>query len=154
MIMQSLQLFRTLPGALKVIWALLLVGMVMLALGYWRYNPIESYVGLGCLLLGYTCAILDLLLRKSRRQDACGFYVAITVVPLMAFFFTLIVAFLAALVLAYQSLIHGFSSSGAIHLLHFVGVVFAFLVVSGIPALSCRTFRKNGGEQDEGPEGS
>lgn len=139
----TIKLFTVLPGTLKIAWLLLLLGMVALATGYFTHTPWQSYSGLMALIVGYVIAILDMVNRKRHRGDAAGFYVGATVAPLIAVFILAFVALLGAIVLAIQSMIHGFSGSHAMHLLHFMGIIFAFLVVSGIPAIALKANPNN-----------
>ena len=146
----SIQLFSFLPGALRVAWGLMLVGMIALAAGYFSRTPWQSYVGLGCLIIGYTIAILDMFNRKRNRDAAASFYVGATLAPLFALAFLILVALIAAVVLAVKSAIHGFSATHAMRLLHFLGIAFAFAMVSGIPGLALLAIRKE--ENGEGAE--
>lgn len=144
----SIKLFSIIPGVLRFAWALLLTGMVLLASGYFTYTPWQSYAGLGCLIFGYVIAIFDMFYRKRHRGDASAFYAGATTAPMIASFLILFIALLGALVLAVKSLIDGYSGAHAIRLLHFLGIIFAFLIVSGIPGLAFRAQQKNGTEQD------
>ena len=129
----SIQLFSIIPGVLRMAWALLLIGMVLLAGGYFTHTPWQSYAGLGCLILGYVIAILDMINRKRHRGEAAAFYAGATIAPIIALFCIIFVALVGAVVLAVQSFLNGFSGAHAMRLLHFTGIIFAFLVVSGIP---------------------
>ena len=144
----SIQLFSIIPGVLRFAWALLLIGMVLLASGYFAHAPWQSYAGLGCLIFGYVIAILDLIYRKRHRGEASAFYVGATTAPIIAFFCILFIALFGAVVLAVQTLLNGYSGTHSIRLLHFLGIIFAFLVVSGIPGLALRAQQKDGTEQD------
>ena len=145
----SLQLFSIIPGVLRLAWALLLVGMVVLAAGYFTHLPSLSYTGLGCLIFGYVIAILDMINRKRHRGGAAAFYVGVTTAPIIALFLLIFVALIGSLVLAVQSLLNGFSATHAIRLLHFTGIIFAFLVVSGIPGMALRAKRKDDADRTE-----
>jgi hypothetical protein len=144
----AIKLLTVLPATLKIAWLLLLFGMVAMATGYFTHTPWQSYLGLICLIVGYVIAILDMVNRRRHRGDAAGFYVGATVAPLIALIILAFVALLGAIVLAVQSMIHGFSGSHAIRLLHFLGIVFAFLVVSGIPGFALRPSPNTKTEQD------
>ena len=146
----SIKLFSLLPGVLKGAWGLLLVGMVSLAAGYFTRTPWQSYVGLGCLILGYSIAILDLLNRKRNRDKAAGFYAGAYLAPIATLVLLLLVALIGAIVLAVQSAIHGFSATHAMRMLHFLGIAFAFATVSGIPALALKAMRDE--DNGQGPE--
>ena len=146
----TIKLLTVLPATLKIAWLLLLLGMVALATGYFTHTPWQSYSGLICLIVGYVIAILDLVNRKRHRDDAAGFYVGATVAPLIAVIILAFVALLGAIVLAIQSMIHGFSGSHAMRVLHFLGIIFAFLVVSGIPGLALRSSPNTKTEQGGG----
>jgi len=143
----TIKLFTVLPAVLRMAWGLLLFGMVALAAGYFTHTAWQSYTGLGCLILGYVIVILDMLNRRRHRGDAAGFYAAATVAPFIALWVLIFVAFLGAVVLAVQSMIHGFSGTYAMRLLHFLGIIFAFLIVSGIPVLALRACRNAKTEQ-------
>jgi hypothetical protein len=131
-------LLMNLPTVLKVAWILLFFGMVLLAVGYFTHIPWQSYTGLGCLIFGYVIVIFDMINRKRGRADAAGFYTGATVAPLIALGVLIFIALLGAIVLAVQSMIHGFSGIHAMRLLHFLGIIFAFLIVFGIPRLALR----------------
>ncbi|SHJ11982.1 hypothetical protein SAMN02745181_1228 [Rubritalea squalenifaciens DSM 18772] len=135
----TINLLRILPATLKIAWLLLLLGMLALAAGYFTHTPWQSYSGLVCLMGGYVMAILDMVNRKRHRGDAARFYVGVALAPLIAVIILAFVALLAAVVLAIHSWIHGFEGSYAMRLLHFLGIVFAFLLASGIPALALRS---------------
>lgn len=147
----SIKLFTIIPGVLRLAWALLLIGMIVLASGYFTHTPWQSYAGLGCLILGYVIAITDMINRKRHRGEASAFYVGAITAPIFALFFLLFVALIGTLVLAVQSLLNGFSETHAMRLLHFLGIIFAFLVVSGIPGLALRAKQKDRTEQDVDP---
>ncbi|MGJ8695779.1 MAG: hypothetical protein ACSHYF_05635 [Verrucomicrobiaceae bacterium] len=138
----SVKLFSIIPGVLRLAWALLLAGTVLLASGYFMYSPWQSYVGLGCVIFGYLIAIFDMFCRKRHRGEASAFYAGAITAPLIASFLILFIALLGALVLAVKSMISGYSAAHAIRLLHFLGIIFAFLVVSGIPGLALRARQK------------
>ena len=144
----AIQLFTILPVVLRGAWALLLFGMILLAAGYFTQTPWQSYAGIGGLICGYVIAILDMIYRRRHRGDAAGFYVGATVAPIFALIILLFVGLLGAVVLAVQSIIYGFSGMHAMHLLHFVGLVFAFSIVIGIPALALRATPNDKTEQD------
>jgi hypothetical protein len=135
---RSLSFLRVLPAVLQIAWILLLLGMVALAAGYFTQTPWQSHSGLVCLIVGYVIVILDMMNRKRHRGDAAGFYVGATVAPLIAVILLAFFALLVAIVLAVQSMVYGFSGSHAMRLLHFMGIVFAFLVVSGIPGIALK----------------
>ncbi|MGC6425559.1 MAG: hypothetical protein ACON5H_01020 [Akkermansiaceae bacterium] len=131
-----ISLLKVLPPFLKIAWVLLLVGMLSLAAGYFTGTPWQSYSGLECLIVGYVMVILDMLKRERRRGDVAGFYAGAILAPLIALMILTFVALLGAIVLAVQSMRDGFSESHAMRLLHFLGILFAFLVVSGISTLA------------------
>ena len=132
----TISLLRVLPTILKIAWILLLLGMAALATGYFSHTPWQSYSGLGCLIVGYAIVIVDMIKRKRHRGDAAGFYVGATLAPLIALMILSFVALIGTVFLAIESIIHGFSGSHAMRLLHFLGVILAFLVVSGISCSS------------------
>ena len=144
----TLKLLRVLPVFLKIAWILLLLGMITLAMGYFTRTPWQSYAGLGCLIAGYMLVIFDMAKRKRHRGEVAGFYVGTTVAPLIALPILAFAALVGAIVLAISSMIHGFSGSLAMRVLHFLGVILAFLVVSGIPGLALRTSPNTKTEQD------
>ena len=146
----TIHLLKVLPAILKIAWMLLLLGMVALATGYFSYTPWQSYSGIGCLIVGYSIAILDMVNRKRHRGDAAEFYVGATVAPLISMMILAFVALIGAIVLAIQSMIHGFSGSHAMRLLHFLGIIFAFLIVTGIPGLALRVKLNNETEDGAG----
>jgi hypothetical protein len=147
----TIKLLTVLPATLKIAWLLLLIGLVALAAGYFTHTPWQSYSGLICLIVGFVIAFLDMEHRKKRRDEASGFYVGATVAPVISVAFVAFVALLGAIVLATQSMIYGFSGSSAMRLVHFLGVLFAFLVVSGIPGLALRSRPDTKTEQDVPP---
>lgn len=128
----------------------MLLGVIALAAGYFNRSPWQSYLGLGGMILGYGIVILDLFKRKKGRDAAAGFYTAATMAPIFALTMLLLVTLIAALVLAVQSARHGFSATHAIRLLHFLGILFAFAIVSGIPAVALKATQEK--QNDEGEE--
>lgn len=134
--MSAVRLFAILPAILKSAWALLVLGMIALAAGYFSHIPWLSYLALGCLISGYTIVIIDMIYRRKHRGRAAGFYAASTVAPIVALFVIVFVALIGAIVLAVQSALYGYSKAHALHLLHFLGIIFAFLVISLISGLA------------------
>lgn len=136
-----IKLHTILPVPLKIAWLLLGSGTVALVTGYLTHTPWQSVSGLTAWIVGYGIAILDFLKRKQHRADATGFYMGATLAPLIAVFVVAFAALLGTIVLAVHSWIHGFHASNALRLLHLLAILFAFLVVSGIPrwALRART---------------
>jgi hypothetical protein len=143
----TIKLITILPATLKVAWLLLLLGMVGLATGFFTQTPWQSHSGLFCLIFGYVIAILDMVYRKRHRGDAASFYVGAALTLLISVYILAFVALLFAITLAIYSLIFGFSGSSAMRLLHFMGIIFAFLVVSGIPRIALKAKPKNQLEQ-------
>ena len=134
-----LKLLQALPATLKIAWLLLWTGLLALVAGFFMHVPWQSYSGLGCLIAGFVMAILDMRYRKKNRGDAAGFYLGATLSPVIAVIVLAFVALLFALVIAIQSMMHGFSVSNAMRVLHFMGVMFAFLIVTGIHRLALRS---------------
>lgn len=143
----TIKLITILPTTLKIAWLLLLLGMVALATGFFTQTPWQSRSGLLCLIFGYVIAILDMVYRKRHRGDAADFYVGSTLALLISVYVFYFVAPLFAIALAIHSMIYGFSGSGAMRVLHFMGIIFAFLVVSRIPRIALKAKLKNQTEQ-------
>jgi hypothetical protein len=144
------KLLTILPVPLRIAWLLLCAGMVALATGYLTHTPWQSVSGLTALIVGHGIAILDFLFRKKHRKDAAGFYAGATMASLIAVIMLTFTALLGAIVLAVHSWIHGFHASNALRLLHLLAIVFAFLVVSGIPRVALRTGTHASADQDDG----
>ena len=134
-----LKLLKALPATLKIAWLLLWMGLLALAAGYFMRTPWQSYSGLACLTAGFVMAMLDMRFRKANRGDAAGFYLGTTLEPGFAAMVCAFVALICALIIAIQSMMHGFSASGTMRLLHFLALVFAFLIVTGIHTLALRS---------------
>ena len=140
-----IQLFRMLPAVLQIAWVLLFSGMVALGVGYLSHVAWQSYVGLGGLGAGYLMVFLDMRMRKHRRSDAAGFYTGATAAPLIALLMLAVLALFGAGTLAVFSMCHGFSATNAMRLLHLLGILFAFLVVTGIPRIALKARGMSGG---------
>jgi hypothetical protein len=145
-----IQLFRMLPAVLQIAWVLLFSGMVALGVGYLSHVAWQSYVGLGGLGAGYLMVFLDMRMRKHRRSDAAGFYTGATAAPLIALMMLVVLALFGAGTLAIFSMFHGFSATNAMRLLHLLGILFAFLVVTGIPRIALKAREMSGGRTPNG----
>ena len=133
------KLLTILPVPLKIAWLLLCAGTVALATGYLTHTPWQGGSGLMALILGYGIAVLDFLKRKKHRADAGGFYMGATMASMIAVLIVTFAALLGAIVLTIHSWIHGFHVSNVLRLLNLLVIVFAFLVVSGIPRWALRS---------------
>jgi len=123
----------TIPATLQIAWALLLLGFVALSAGYFTQTPWQSLSGLLCFVFGYVIVILDMVYRKRTTSEAASFYGGAIVTQVVSVFILAFMALLGAIFFAVYSAFYGFSSSNAMRTLHFLGIVYAYLVVMGIP---------------------
>ena len=124
----------TIPATLQIAWALLLLGFVALSAGYFTQTQWQSLSGLLCFVVGYVIVILDMVYRKRPTSDAASFYAAFLLAQVIsAFSLAFLIVPLFAICLAILSTIYGFQSSNAMRLLHFLGIVYAYSVVTSIP---------------------
>ena len=123
----------TIPATLQIGWALLLLGFVALSAGYFTQTQWQSLSGLLCFVVGYVIVILDMVYRKRPTSDEASFYGVAIVTQVVSVFILAFMALLVAIFLAVYSAFYGFSSSHAMRLLHFLGIVYAYLVVMSIP---------------------
>ena len=131
--------YLRLPWSLKLSWGLLWVSVMTLAFGYFLSLAVWSWFGLACLVLGYAWALLDLSGRKAMREVAAPFYVGLVTSPMMALFPGLLLLVLAGVVWVVRSYPDDFSLGQALRLLHFVGILVAFALVSGIGSIALRS---------------
>jgi hypothetical protein len=123
----------TIPATLQIGWALLLSGFVALSAGYFTQTPWQSLSGLLCFIFGYVIVILDMVYRKRPTSEEAIFYGGAITTQVVSVFALAFVALLGAIFLAIYSAVYGFSSSHAIRLFHFLGIVYAYSVVMSIP---------------------
>ena len=147
MIAGTLRLIRQLPPVAKLSWLLLVTGLILAASGFLMEIPWQGYSGLSCLITGYLLAILDMIFRKRRRTEAAGFYTGLLVAPILATFIFLFVGLLAGVVLLVTSFLHGWSADHGLQMLHYLGILFAFMVIIAIPAIAVRA--EPSGEDDQ-----
>ena len=138
MITESFRLFRDLPFMLKIVWGILVVGLILLGVGYFTRTGWQSYGGLGLLIGGYLVALVDLFARKQRRGEASRFQTGLLLSPLLALPLLALVGLLGGIVFLVKSMADGFSASQGLRLLHFAGLMLAFAIVVGIPQISKR----------------
>ena len=119
----------------------------MLITGYFTRIAWQSFVGSGLLVSGYGLALLDVFLRKKRRDDASTFHIAAIVSPIVGVFLLVLTGFLGAIVLLIHSWIYGYSSTNTLRLLHFLGILYAFIVVTGIVGLASRGAKRRKTDQ-------
>ena len=136
------QMLARLPNVLRVSWLLLVLGLVGLWLGYLRSAPWQSGLGLACWLGGYLVAGLDLWLRKTNREKAVGFHMALLTSWLVGLILLAVLLVVAAFVILIDGLINGFSTGSVLRILHFVGILLVTLTVVAMPDLTLRGWEK------------
>ena len=138
----------TTPATLQIGWALLLLGFVALSAGYFTQTQWQSLSGLLCFVVGYVIVILDMVYRKRPTSDEAFFYGVAIVTQVVSVFILAFMALLVAIFFAVYSAFYGFSSSHAMRLLHFLGIVYAYSVVMSIP-IAIRGFKAEPKNQTE-----
>ena len=148
-----LRLVKILPPTLKVSWGFFLIGFLALTVALFTATSWQSYGGLGCLVVGYIVFIIDQINPNRTKGDAAraGFYGGLIGATLVALIGVIVSALILAIVFGVTSLIDKSIPLTVIQSLHIVGVLFAFLVVSGVPRIALKA--KNETETEQGGAG-
>lgn len=112
---------------------------VAVAAGYFAHTPGQSDTGIVGMIAGKVTVIIDMTQKRRHGGEAAGFSAAAAAALLFALMITAMVRPLAAVVPANQPTMHGSSGSHAMRLLHCIGVILPFLIVTGIPGPALRS---------------
>lgn len=143
----SCRLIRDLPLVPKLAWIAMLFGLPLLAYGFLAEQSGAAKAGLAIGGGGYALALVNAFLMRGLPSDGGGgFQAAVVLVSFFSAVVVLAVALLFGLVIAIMAVFDRASASGVIRTLKFLGILYGFLVVSGLPSLALR----DGGATDEG----
>jgi hypothetical protein len=141
----AVRLFASVPVVLKTVWGLLVVGMILLIAGYFTQTAWQSLTGFAVSVVAYAGTGVDMMTRRSRLDAAAAFYTGLTLAMLVSLYVVLLFGFVGAITLAAVSLVDAaeedLNISRGMRMLHFLGVVYATLVVCTIPSIARRVSR-------------
>ncbi|GAA5480084.1 hypothetical protein Hhel01_03606 [Haloferula helveola] len=128
-------MLRRIPTKLRVAWLLLVVGIILLAIGLIRHALAYDLAGAACVIMGMGISVIDMFVGRKTRGS--GFHGGIFLSALIsAIVVGWIVLPLAVIVWGIMSLIHGFEWGPTFGVIRFIGIIFLYLTVAGIPRMA------------------
>ena len=132
------QFISNLPALLRISWFAMGSGFLLLAIGYSLRRETLSLAGGGLFLTGYALGYADYRLRRNGRDQSASYYVGLTVAPIAAGYFHLLMLVVGLIGAGIMAWVADLDRSLMLRLLHFWIISLSFSIFLMVTKLARR----------------